>query len=164
MLCVLNQNQKIWNLELCHIVLPSLEQLLSSHQTEYTLIGCSSLKIILNHFGSVIKDIIRKHPLAKDIPGQERQKRCLDCFHQIQRLCSIITERRCLSESSEVGHRMRELEFIVIMLDEPATSRCELCPLNVWLSHLLTNNLNFLPSSPLNTERLSDHCSDITVC
>ena len=131
MLCVLNQNQKIWNLELCHIVLPSLEQLLSSHQTEYTLIGCSSLKIILNHFGSVIKDIIRKHPLAKDIPGQERQKRCLDCFHQIQRLCSIITERRCLSESSEVGHKMRELEFIVIMLDEPATSRCELCPLNV---------------------------------
>ena len=72
LLSALARNQKIWNLDLCQVVLPVLEHLLDSKEEDYVLVGCSVLKLILVNFGGFIKLYVRKSPHKKDVAGGER--------------------------------------------------------------------------------------------
>ena len=72
LLDVLSQNQKVWNLDVCQSVLPTLAGMLCSQTEKHILVGCSVLKIILSNFGAIIKTNIEKTPSPKDISGGER--------------------------------------------------------------------------------------------
>ena len=74
LLSALTQNSKIWNLDLCQVVLPVLEYLLDSKEDDYILVGCSVLKLILTNFGGIIKLNVRKSPNKKDVAGGERSE------------------------------------------------------------------------------------------
>jgi hypothetical protein len=72
LLDILSRNQKVWNLDVCQSVLPTLSGMLSSPTEKCMLVGCSALKTILSNFGGIIKTNIEKTPDPKDIPGGER--------------------------------------------------------------------------------------------
>nr|CAI5839251.1 unnamed protein product [Callosobruchus analis] len=74
MLSVINSKHAVWNLDLCVTVLPKMLDLLQSKYETYITVGCDTLKLVLKHFGSVIKNNIQS-PVGSfgvDITREER--------------------------------------------------------------------------------------------
>ncbi|GBN26796.1 Katanin p80 WD40 repeat-containing subunit B1, partial [Araneus ventricosus] len=72
-LSVLNRRQDLWTLDLCQILLPSIQDLVQSKYETYMTVGCSSVKLILQKFGNVIKSNIDAPPrIGVDLCGEER--------------------------------------------------------------------------------------------
>ncbi|XP_055926141.1 katanin p80 WD40 repeat-containing subunit B1-like isoform X2 [Argiope bruennichi] len=107
-LSVLNRRQDLWTLDLCQILLPSIQDLVQSKYETYMTVGCSSVKLILQKFGSVIKSNIDAPPrIGVDLCGEERVTKCRYCHEQLLAIQSFILKRQTMQ--GKLGQSFREL-------------------------------------------------------
>uniref|UniRef100_A0A8C5EIY2 Katanin p80 WD40 repeat-containing subunit B1 n=1 Tax=Gouania willdenowi TaxID=441366 RepID=A0A8C5EIY2_GOUWI len=70
---IINNQTALWKLDLCTEVLPQVEKLLQSKYESYVQTGCSSLRLIMNHFWPLITDTLKATPsVGVDITREER--------------------------------------------------------------------------------------------
>ncbi|GFY63603.1 katanin p80 WD40 repeat-containing subunit B1 [Trichonephila inaurata madagascariensis] len=107
-LSVLNRRQDLWTLDLCQILLPSVQDLVQSKYETYMSAGCSSVKVILQRFGNVIKTNIDAPPrIGVDLCGEERVTKCKYCHEQLLAIQSFILKRQTMQ--GKLGQSFREL-------------------------------------------------------
>ncbi|GIX76643.1 katanin p80 WD40 repeat-containing subunit B1 [Caerostris darwini] len=107
-LSVLNRRQDLWSLDLCQTLLPSIQDLVQSKYETYMSAGCSSVKLILQKFGNVIKSNIEAAPrIGVDLCGEERVTKCKYCHEQLLAIQSFILKRQTMQ--GKLGQSFREL-------------------------------------------------------
>ncbi|KAJ0056525.1 hypothetical protein NL108_010229, partial [Boleophthalmus pectinirostris] len=69
---IINLQPAIWKLDLCMTVLPQIDKLLQSKYESYMQTGCTSLKLVMRHFWSLISDTLKATPsVGVDITREE---------------------------------------------------------------------------------------------
>ncbi|CAG9825798.1 unnamed protein product [Phaedon cochleariae] len=97
-LCVINNKYSLWNLDLCVLLLPKILDLLQSKYEIYLMVGCNTLKLVLKHFGPVIRNNIQA-PIGSfgvDIPREERYQKSLKCQDMLSHIRSFIVKKQTL--------------------------------------------------------------------
>jgi katanin p80 WD40 repeat-containing subunit B1 len=80
MLQILCLKHSLWNLEICNLLLPKLQQLLFAKYGSYVLMACRAIKLILRNFAPVIKSNLASPPgPGIDISREERLVTELQC-------------------------------------------------------------------------------------
>ncbi|CAL1263426.1 unnamed protein product [Larinioides sclopetarius] len=78
------------------------------NRRQYMTVGCSSVKLILQKFGSVIKSNIDAPPrIGVDLCGEERVTKCRYCHEQLLAIQSFILKRQTMQ--GKLGQSFREL-------------------------------------------------------
>ncbi|XP_019756427.1 katanin p80 WD40 repeat-containing subunit B1 isoform X4 [Dendroctonus ponderosae] len=111
---VINNKYTIWNLDLCVTILPKLIDLLQSKYEQYMTVGCTTLKLILRHFGPVIRSNIQS-PVGSfgvDIPREERYQKSVKCHEMLSQLRSCIVKK--LSLPGNMGATFREVQSMMV--------------------------------------------------
>ncbi|KAK9869415.1 hypothetical protein WA026_003170 [Henosepilachna vigintioctopunctata] len=110
---VFNEKYTIWNLDLCVCVLPKMQDLLQSKFESYILMGCSTLKLILRHFGPVIKNNMQSptSSLGVDIPREERYQKSVKCHEVLLSLRPLIAKKQ--SAPGSVGAAVKEVNTLM---------------------------------------------------
>ncbi|KAG8180126.1 hypothetical protein JTE90_012140 [Oedothorax gibbosus] len=107
-LSVLNRRQDLWTLDLCQTLLPSIQDLVQSKYESYMSVGCSSVKLILQKFGNLIKTNIDSPPrIGVDLCAEERVTKCKYCHEQLLAIQSFILKRQTMQ--GKLGQSFREL-------------------------------------------------------
>jgi len=77
-------------------------------------VGCTTLKLILRHFGSVIRSNIQS-PVGSfgvDIPREERYQKSLKCYEMLSQLRGCVTKK--LSLPGDIGNTFKEVHTMMI--------------------------------------------------
>ncbi|XP_022913549.1 katanin p80 WD40 repeat-containing subunit B1 [Onthophagus taurus] len=109
LLGIINQKYTLWNLDICVLLLPKIEELLLTKYESYITRACNSLKLILRHFGSVIKSNIQS-PVGSfgvDIPREERYRKSQKCHESIMSIKSVLGKK--ISIPGNVGSTIKEI-------------------------------------------------------
>lgn len=115
---VLNDRYSIWSLDVCVCVLPKVEELLLSKYEPYIITGLNTLKLILRHFGPVIKSNVQAPTgsFGVDIPREERYRKSIKCHEVLLSLRSLIAKKQ--SAPGNVGTSFKEVNSLMqIMFD-----------------------------------------------
>ncbi|KAL1493986.1 hypothetical protein ABEB36_009663 [Hypothenemus hampei] len=107
---VINTKYSIWSLDLCVLVLPKLLELIQSKYEQYMTVGCNTLKLILRHFGPVIRTNV-KSPVGSfgvDIPREERYQKSVKCQELLLQLRSCVIKK--LSLPGKLGIIFKEVQ------------------------------------------------------
>ncbi|XP_055010538.1 katanin p80 WD40 repeat-containing subunit B1 [Boleophthalmus pectinirostris] len=116
---IINLQPAIWKLDLCMTVLPQIDKLLQSKYESYMQTGCTSLKLVMRHFWSLISDTLKATPsVGVDITREERHQKCRVCCKQLKNLSNIVKNK-----SSYVGRHgsvFKELQLLMAPLDDAA--------------------------------------------
>ncbi|XP_044750458.1 katanin p80 WD40 repeat-containing subunit B1 isoform X2 [Coccinella septempunctata] len=115
---VFNDRYSIWSLDLCVCILPKVEELLLSKYEPYILTGLNTLKLILRHFGPVIKSNVQSPAgsFGVDIPREERYRKSIKCHEVLLSLRSLIAKKQ--SAPGNVGAAFKEVNSLMqIMFD-----------------------------------------------
>uniref|UniRef100_A0A3B4BKX3 Katanin p80 WD40 repeat-containing subunit B1 n=1 Tax=Periophthalmus magnuspinnatus TaxID=409849 RepID=A0A3B4BKX3_9GOBI len=114
---IINLQPAIWKLDLCMTVLPQIDKLLQSKYESYMQTGCTSLKLVMRHFWSLISDTLKATPsVGVDITREERHQKCRVCCKQLKNLSNIVKNK-----SSYVGRHgsvFKELQLLMAPLDD----------------------------------------------
>jgi len=117
LLSQLNLRASIWNLDICQVMLPSIQELLESKYEMYMTIGCGSLKLILKNFAHMIKTNIESpvYTHGVDISREERYNKCKGCNDELLSIRSFLLKRQTLQ--GKIGQTFRELHILMQGLD-----------------------------------------------
>ncbi|CAG9767471.1 unnamed protein product [Ceutorhynchus assimilis] len=111
---VINTKFSLWNLDLCVAVLPKLLDLLQSKYEQYMTLGCTTLKLILRHFGPVIRSNIQA-PVGSfgvDIPREERYQKSVKCHEMLSQLRSCVVKK--LSLPGNLGASFKDVQAMMV--------------------------------------------------
>uniref|UniRef100_A0A1B6E1F0 Katanin p80 WD40 repeat-containing subunit B1 n=1 Tax=Clastoptera arizonana TaxID=38151 RepID=A0A1B6E1F0_9HEMI len=116
LLGVCTQRPTIWNLDICAAVLPSIFKLLQSKYETHMTVGCTTLRLILLTFSSVIKtNIMRPCPsLGVDISREERYDKCVKCYNSLVPIRAFVLKRQTMQ--GKLGQSFRELHTLLQQL------------------------------------------------
>ncbi|KFM69102.1 Katanin p80 WD40-containing subunit B1, partial [Stegodyphus mimosarum] len=107
-LSVITRRQDLWTLDLCQLLLPSIQDLVQSKYETYMSVGCTCVKLILHKFGELIKTNIDAPPrIGVDLCGDERLTKCKNCYEQLLAIQSFILKRQTMQ--GKLGQSFREL-------------------------------------------------------
>ncbi|XP_071813788.1 katanin p80 WD40 repeat-containing subunit B1-like isoform X2 [Apostichopus japonicus] len=115
LLNILNLRKTLWTLGLCVILLPTLKDLLTSKYENYVMSACSSLKLLLISFTSLINNSIKIQPTGVDFSREERYKKCSKCYSYLIATRGIVEERQHLM--GKLGSTFRELQLLLNQLE-----------------------------------------------
>ncbi|KAG5876724.1 hypothetical protein JTB14_015513 [Gonioctena quinquepunctata] len=109
---VINNKFSLWNLDLCVLVLPKILDLLQSKYEIYMTVGCNTLKLILRHFGPVIRSNIHTPAgsFGVDIPREERYQKSIKCQEMLSQLRSFIVKKQTLPG---IGSSFKEINSLM---------------------------------------------------
>uniref|UniRef100_A0A8D3DXN8 Katanin p80 WD40 repeat-containing subunit B1 n=1 Tax=Scophthalmus maximus TaxID=52904 RepID=A0A8D3DXN8_SCOMX len=114
---ILNLQPSLWKLDLCTTVLPQIDKLLQSKYESYMQTGCTSLKLIMKHFWTLISDTLRATPsVGVDITREERHLKCRTCCKQLKNLSNIVKNKA--SQVGRHGSAFKELQLLMAPLDD----------------------------------------------
>uniref|UniRef100_A0A1Y1KUQ5 Katanin p80 WD40 repeat-containing subunit B1 n=1 Tax=Photinus pyralis TaxID=7054 RepID=A0A1Y1KUQ5_PHOPY len=112
-LSVFNNKYSSWNLDLCVLLLPKIQELMQSKFEMYMTVACNSLKLILKHFGSVIKSCIQS-PVGSfgvDISREERYQKSLKCYDYLGQVRSLLLKKQAIPGT--LGGNFREVHTLM---------------------------------------------------
>lgn len=105
-----------WNLDICLIMLPCIQELLESKYESYMLVGCSALSLILKTFSTMIKNNISAPPgIGVDITREERYNKCMKCYNHLLSARAFVLKRQTLQ--GKIGRSFRELSLLMQNLE-----------------------------------------------
>ncbi|XP_022237452.1 katanin p80 WD40 repeat-containing subunit B1-like [Limulus polyphemus] len=103
---------KLWNLNICQLLLPTIYDLLQSKFESYISVGCTSLRLILKNFVSVIKTNVTAPPsVGVDISREERHNKCASCYNHLLSIRAFLLKRQTMQ--GKLGHSFRELHMLM---------------------------------------------------
>ncbi|XP_003978406.1 katanin p80 WD40 repeat-containing subunit B1 [Takifugu rubripes] len=114
---IINLQASLWKLDLCMTVLPQIEKLLTSKYESYMQTGCTSLKLIMRHFWTLISDTLKATPsVGVDITREERHQKCRTCCRQLKNLSNVVKNRAV--QVGRHGSAFRELQLLMLPLED----------------------------------------------
>eukprot|EP00058_Branchiostoma_floridae_P017362 XP_002602850.1 hypothetical protein BRAFLDRAFT_128944 [Branchiostoma floridae] len=118
LLNVLILKHSLWTLDLCTVLLPQIQELLSSKYESYCHTACNALKIVLRSFSSIIKTNVQAPPAGGgvDISREERYKKCKVCHGHLMSIRGLVEKKQ--SMSGKLGSTFRELQIMLNGLDD----------------------------------------------
>uniref|UniRef100_A0A3Q2X792 Katanin p80 WD40 repeat-containing subunit B1 n=1 Tax=Haplochromis burtoni TaxID=8153 RepID=A0A3Q2X792_HAPBU len=109
--------QSLWKLDVCMTVLPQLDKLLQSKYESYIQTGCTSLKLVMKHFWTLISDTLKATPsVGVDITREERHQKCRVCCKQLKNLSNIVKNKA--TQVGRHGSTFKELQLLMAPLDD----------------------------------------------
>ncbi|XP_076358213.1 katanin p80 WD40 repeat-containing subunit B1-like isoform X2 [Tachypleus tridentatus] len=112
LLNIIISRTKLWNLNICQLVLPVIYELLQSKFESYMSVGCASLRLILKNFVSVIKTNVAAPPsVGVDISREERHNKCATCYNHLLSIRAFLLKRQTMQ--GKLGHSFRELHMLM---------------------------------------------------
>ncbi|XP_076330249.1 katanin p80 WD40 repeat-containing subunit B1-like isoform X3 [Tachypleus tridentatus] len=112
LLNVIKSRAQLWNLDICQLLLPAIYDLLQSNFESYMTVGCSSLKLILKNFATVIKtNVVAPPGIGVDISREERYNKCVSCYNQLLSIRAFLLKRQTMQ--GKLGHSFRELHMLM---------------------------------------------------
>uniref|UniRef100_A0AAX7SVI3 Katanin p80 WD40 repeat-containing subunit B1 n=1 Tax=Astatotilapia calliptera TaxID=8154 RepID=A0AAX7SVI3_ASTCA len=109
--------QSLWKLDVCMVVLPQLDKLLQSKYESYIQTGCTSLKLVMKHFWTLISDTLKATPsVGVDITREERHQKCRVCCEQLKNLSNIVKNKA--TQVGRHGSTFKELQLLMSPLDD----------------------------------------------
>lgn len=107
----------LWNLDLCGAVLPQIKNLLMSNYESYVETASSTIKLILNSFGQLIKNTLNipQSNLGVDLSREERYRKCEKCQKLLQAIRTNVSTKT--QTSGRIGSLCRELSVALNVLD-----------------------------------------------
>ncbi|KAJ8247364.1 hypothetical protein GJAV_G00245550 [Gymnothorax javanicus] len=113
---IVNLKPSLWKLDLCPTILPQIEVLLQSKYEGYVQTGCTSLKLILKLFWTLISDTLSAPPsVGVDITREERHQKCKTCYKQLKNLSNMVKKKAV--QVGRHGSAFRELQLLLAPLD-----------------------------------------------
>uniref|UniRef100_A0A3P9B4T1 Katanin p80 WD40 repeat-containing subunit B1 n=1 Tax=Maylandia zebra TaxID=106582 RepID=A0A3P9B4T1_9CICH len=107
----------LWKLDVCMVVLPQLDKLLQSKYESYIQTGCTSLKLVMKHFWTLISDTLKATPsVGVDITREERHQKCRVCCEQLKNLSNIVKNKA--TQVGRHGSTFKELQLLMSPLDD----------------------------------------------
>jgi len=100
---VILSRPKLWNLEICQLLLPIIiEDLLVQATPEYEFyveVGLKSLKLILTHFSPIIKTTLESQKesaklVGIDLSREDRINKCLNCYKLLLEAARVLMRRQ----------------------------------------------------------------------
>lgn len=97
-------------------MLPELQDLISSKYETYVTTTCTSLKVIVKSFGSLIRSNIKSPPTSVvDISREERYKKCLSCHKHLSSIKEYLDKR--YQTAGKIGSQFREINILLSTLE-----------------------------------------------
>uniref|UniRef100_A0AAX7UPY1 Katanin p80 WD40 repeat-containing subunit B1 n=1 Tax=Astatotilapia calliptera TaxID=8154 RepID=A0AAX7UPY1_ASTCA len=114
---IINPQPSLWKLDVCMVVLPQLDKLLQSKYESYIQTGCTSLKLVMKHFWTLISDTLKATPsVGVDITREERHQKCRVCCEQLKNLSNIVKNKA--TQVGRHGSTFKELQLLMSPLDD----------------------------------------------
>ncbi|XP_003437792.4 LOW QUALITY PROTEIN: katanin p80 WD40 repeat-containing subunit B1 [Oreochromis niloticus] len=114
---IINPQPSLWKLDVCMTVLPQLDKLLQSKYESYIQTGCTSLKLVMKHFWTLISDTLKATPsVGVDITREERHQKCRVCCKQLKNLSNIVKNKA--TQVGRHGSTFKELQLLMAPLDD----------------------------------------------
>ncbi|VDP72223.1 unnamed protein product [Echinostoma caproni] len=115
LLSVLAQNEKLWNLDLCHALLPHLAESVRSKYTTHVETTCQALRVILKNFAQLIRQTLDGPPLpGVDLMREERQRKCRDCLDHLLAIRSALDAKEVASKAGRYGRELLVLFELLV--------------------------------------------------
>ncbi|XP_074523370.1 katanin p80 WD40 repeat-containing subunit B1 [Halichoeres trimaculatus] len=114
---IINLQSSLWKLDLCTTILPQIDKLLQSKYESYMQTGCTSLKLIMKHFWTLISDTLKATPsVGVDITREERHQKCQACCKQLKNLSNLVKNKA--GQVGRHGSTFKELQLLMAPLDD----------------------------------------------
>ncbi|KAK4878976.1 hypothetical protein RN001_007122 [Aquatica leii] len=110
---VFNNKHSLWNLDLCVLLLPKIQDLMQSKFEMYMTVACNTLKLILRHFGPVIKTNVQS-PVGSfgvDISREERYQKSLKCYDYLGEVRTLLLKKQAMPGT--IGSNFREIHTLM---------------------------------------------------
>uniref|UniRef100_A0A3Q4I4P8 Katanin p80 (WD repeat containing) subunit B 1 n=1 Tax=Neolamprologus brichardi TaxID=32507 RepID=A0A3Q4I4P8_NEOBR len=83
----------------------------------YIQTGCTSLKLVMKHFWTLISDTLKATPsVGVDITREERHQKCRVCCKQLKNLSNIVKNKA--TQVGRHGSTFKELQLLMAPLDD----------------------------------------------
>jgi len=113
---VLNDKPLDWSLDVIDVLIRPLYKLLTSKFEAHVLVACSSLKLILKTYSPLIKqNLAPPSRMGVDISGEERHRRCMSIYREIQEIRQCIEGKH--SHRGKLENIFREIQLLLNHLD-----------------------------------------------
>lgn len=113
---ILLLKSSLWSLDICQLLLPSVQELIQSKYEVYMQAGCETLKLILKNFGSLIKTNVTAPPsIGVDLSREERFNKCNSCYEHLLSIRSFLLKRQTMQ--GRLGQSFRELQLLMQTLE-----------------------------------------------
>lgn len=109
----------LWNLDLCQSLLPVLTDLLNSKYENYMHISLSTLRLIVQTFGSIIRNNISSPPSAGqiDLARQDRYYKCLSCHKELKRILDRLDQLLATRyNQGRLGDKFKEIRMLITQM------------------------------------------------
>lgn len=106
----------LWNLDLCQSLLPVLTDLLNSKYENYMHISLSTLRLIVQTFGSIIRSNISSPPAVNqiDLARQDRYYKCLSCYKELKRILDRLDQLLGTRyNQGRLGQKFQEIRTLI---------------------------------------------------
>ncbi|VVC97373.1 unnamed protein product, partial [Leptidea sinapis] len=95
---VMAHKPSLWNLDVCLLMLPKINELLQSKYESYMQCGCNALRLIVRNFSSVVRANVGApvRTLGVDIPREERYAKCAQIHRLLLDIRAFLLKRQTL--------------------------------------------------------------------
>jgi len=114
---VIIHRPRVWNLDICVVVLPAIYDLLQSKYETHMRAGCEALRLIVRNFISLIKSNVFSgcSTVGVDICREERYNKCMKCYNNLLAIRSFLLKRQTLQ--GPLGQIFRDLHVSLQTID-----------------------------------------------
>ncbi|XP_050675758.1 katanin p80 WD40 repeat-containing subunit B1 isoform X2 [Leptidea sinapis] len=110
---VMAHKPSLWNLDVCLLMLPKINELLQSKYESYMQCGCNALRLIVRNFSSVVRANVGApvRTLGVDIPREERYAKCAQIHRLLLDIRAFLLKRQTLQ--GRLGAAFRDLHTLM---------------------------------------------------
>ncbi|XP_068621161.1 katanin p80 WD40 repeat-containing subunit B1 isoform X2 [Battus philenor] len=110
---VMAHKPSLWNLDICLLMLPKINDLLQSKYESYMQCGCNALRLIVRNFSSVVRANVSApvRTLGVDIPREERYTKCVQIHRLLLEVRAFLLKRQTLQ--GRLGAAFRDLHTLM---------------------------------------------------
>ncbi|XP_067928662.1 katanin p80 WD40 repeat-containing subunit B1-like isoform X2 [Watersipora subatra] len=115
-LSVLNDKPTYWSLEVIDLLLLPVYKLLTSRFEDHILVAGLSLKVILKTYSPLIRqNLSPPSRLGVDITGEERHRRCMTIYKQMQEIRRLMEGKHF--QKGKLENTFKEIQLLINSLD-----------------------------------------------
>ncbi|XP_050430947.1 katanin p80 WD40 repeat-containing subunit B1 [Adelges cooleyi] len=116
LISVLTQRPKLWCLDVCSMLLPSISDLIQSGNEAFINVSFKAIRDILQYFMPVIKNNIhRPSGIGVDLMQEERCNKCRKCHGILMNIRAFVLKRQTVQ--GNLGHMFRQLHMLLQSID-----------------------------------------------
>ncbi|VVC45263.1 Katanin p80 subunit, C-terminal,WD40-repeat-containing domain,Katanin p80 subunit B1,WD40/YVTN repeat- [Cinara cedri] len=117
LISILTQRPKLWSLDVCNMLLPTIFFFIKSGNEEFVNVSFKAIRDILQYFMPVIMNNIQNPPsgIGVDLMQEERYNKCRKCHNILMNIRSFVLKRQTVQ--GNLGNVFRQLHMLLQTID-----------------------------------------------